>query len=97
MTRRTTTRRARASATEAAEATAPTPSFTTIGVRVGRLPGVIQNVVLDGGRKVRDALAGAELDHVGYEIRVNSGEATLETDLKDDDTVLLVRKVRGNR
>lgn len=78
----------------------PTPApapFSTAEVRVGRLPGRIDNIVLNGGRKVKDALEGANLNASGHEIRVNGAEATMDTDLEEGDTVLLVRKIRGNR
>jgi len=70
------------------------PGFIT--VRVGKLPGRIDQIGLNGGRKVRDALVGATLDADGYEIKVNATPANAETDLKEGDIVLLVRKVRGN-
>lgn len=91
-TTRTTRRPARAAAAPAA---APAdPGFITI--RVGKLPGRIETIALNGGRKVSDALAGAGLDSNGHEIKVNATPATADTDLKQDDTVLLVRKIRGN-
>jgi len=70
--------------------------FSTAEVRVGRLPGRIVNIILNGGRKVKDALEGAELDSDGHEIRVNGLVGSTETDLKEGDTVLLVRKIKGN-
>ena len=76
--------------------TPPPAPFTTAEVRVGRLPGRIDNIVLNGGRKVKDAIEGAGLSASGHEIRVNGTEATVETDLNTGDTVLLVRKIRGN-
>ena len=75
-------------------ARAADPGF--ISVRVGRLPGMINTIALNGGRKVKDALAGANLDGNGHEIKVNASPANMETDLNQDDTVLLVRRVRGN-
>jgi hypothetical protein len=76
----------------------PTPApFSTAEVRVGRLPGRIENIVLNGGRKVSDALQGAGLDANGHEIRVNGVLGTMETELVQGDVVLLVRKIKGNR
>lgn len=77
------------------EATPPAP-FSTIEVRVGRLPGRIENIVLNGSRTVKDALDGANLDANGHEIRVNGVVATRDANLVAGDTVLLVRKIRGN-
>ena len=67
-----------------------------ISVRVGKLPGRIEEVALNGGRSVEDALAAVELDFTGYEIRVQGVPATLETELEDGQTVLLVKKIKGN-
>lgn len=88
-------RPARRPARAAAPAAAPADAgFIT--VRVGKLPGRIDTIALNGGRKVSDALAGANLDGNGHEIKVNAAPATADTDLKQDDTVLLVRKILGN-
>ena len=81
---------------EGNQQTPPAP-FSTAEVRVGRLPGRIENIVLNGGRTVKDALEGAGLRADGHEIRVNGNPATEENDLSEGDTVLLVRKIRGNR
>jgi sulfur carrier protein ThiS len=78
------------------EAPPAEPAFSTITVRVGRLPGRINEIALNGGRTVQHALEGAELDGTGHEIRVNGELSTATADLKDGDTVLLVRKIRGN-
>lgn len=67
-----------------------------ITVRVGKLPGRIHEVALNGGRKVKDALEGAGLDPSGFETKVGTVAATMETDLKQGDTVLLVKKIRNN-
>jgi sulfur carrier protein ThiS len=70
-----------------------------ITVKVGKLPGTIQEVALDGGHKVGDAIEASELDYSegeGYEIKVNAQPASPETELKEGDVVLLVRKIRGN-
>ena len=67
-----------------------------ITVRVGRLPGRIAEIALNGGRSVADALAAAELDPTGYEVRVNGSPAEAGTELEDGDTVLLVKKIKGN-
>lgn len=68
-----------------------------ITVRVGRLPGLIKDVALNGTRTVEAAIEGAELDDIdGYEIRVNGQNADTDTELSQGDTVLFVRKIRGN-
>lgn len=67
-----------------------------ITVRVGRLPGRITEIALNGDRTVAAALQAAELDSAGYEIRVNAALAALDTVLEDGSTVLLVKQVKGN-
>ncbi len=68
-----------------------------ITVKVGCLPGRIAEVALNGGRKVSDALAGAEItDTEGFEIRVNSEIKGLDHKLSANDIVLLVKKIKGN-
>lgn len=68
-----------------------------ITVRVGRLPGRIESIGLNGGRTVADALVGAEIESTeGYEIRVNGSVAAGDTQLREGDTVLLVKKIKGN-
>lgn len=69
-------------------------SFIT--VKVGQMPGEIVSIALNGERTVTAALEAAALDHTGYEIRVNGAPADPGTALNDGDTVLLVRKVKGN-
>lgn len=65
-------------------------------VRVGRLPGVMQNIALEDGSTVADALEHAELDSEGYEVRVNGNTADSDTEVSDGDTVLLTRQIKGN-
>ena len=70
--------------------------FSTIEVRVGTVPGRVKDYTLNGRRKVSDALTAANLSATGQEIRVNMQLATVETDLEEGDTVLLVKKIKGN-
>lgn len=67
-----------------------------ITVRVGKLPGVIQQVALNGGRTVADALEGAGLAVEDYEVRVNGRLSTLDTKLTAGQTVLLLKQITGN-
>ena len=75
----------------------PEKPFSFITVRIGKLPGQIIDVALNGGRTVADAVSGANYGSVSdYEIRVNSVVGNLRTELKESDTVLLIRKIAGN-
>jgi len=67
-----------------------------INIRVGRLPGRIVEIALNGERTVATALATAGLDPAGYEIRVQGAPATPATTLSEGDLVLLVKKIKGN-
>ena len=67
-----------------------------VSVRVGKLPGRIVEVALNGDRTVAAALEAAELSSEGFEVRVSGRPATLDTPVTEGDTVLLVRPVKGN-
>ncbi len=68
-----------------------------ISVRVGKIPGNITTVTLSAGKAtVHDALVTANLDAEGFEIRVDASKASTQTPLKEGQTVLLVREIRGN-
>lgn len=85
-------------ATPAATATTAAPDvLETITVRVGRIPGRINEIVLNGGRTVGTALEGAELNAEGGEVRLNGRIVTdPNTAVAQGDTVLVVRRIRGN-
>ena len=68
----------------------------TITVRVGKLPGVINEIVLNGDRTVGAALSAAGLDPSGFEIRVGGAAASPDSRLTHGQTVLLVQRVKGN-
>lgn len=70
--------------------------LTYINVRVGRLPGRIMEIVLNGARTVAAALETASLSAEGFDIRVQGQPSTLTTELHDGDIVLLVKKIKGN-
>lgn len=67
-----------------------------IVVRVGKLPGTISEVALNGDRSVSTALDAAGLDPSGYQIRVNGDEVTPSHNLRSNDLVLLVQNIKGN-
>lgn len=65
-------------------------------VRVGRLPGRIQEVEIPQGGMIADILAVAELTADGYELRLNGSLAEINERVQPGDTVLLVKKIKGN-
>lgn len=67
-----------------------------ITIKVGKLPGAVLEIALNGDRTVQAALAAANLSPQGFEIRVDGESATSRTELEDGSTVLLVKKIQGN-
>jgi sulfur carrier protein ThiS len=68
----------------------------TISVNVG-VPGNIKKVVLETNKAtVREALAAANLNPKGYDVRVAGASVNLDAPLNDGQTVLLLRPVVGN-
>lgn len=65
-------------------------------VRVGKLPGRIQEVDINEKTMIVDVLAKAELTQDGYELRLNGSPAEIKELVKPGDTVLLVKKIKGN-
>ena len=70
---------------------------TFINVRIGTLPGRIRDYALNGGRSVEDAISVANLSIDNEaQIRVNGETATLKTDLKEGDSLLIIESIEGN-
>lgn len=70
--------------------------FSFINVKVGQVPGKIVDIVLNGGRKIADALQVADLNPRGREVRVNARLVEGDPDLQEGDMVLVVGKIKGN-
>lgn len=68
-----------------------------VTVRVGKLPGTLSDVALEGGATVADALREAGLSAEGHQIRVNGTNADASRTLAEGDTVLLTRQIKGNQ
>lgn len=65
-------------------------------VRVARMPGSFQEIELDDGATVGEAISAANLDPAGYEIRSNNQNAELGDLVEDGQSIMLVKKVKGN-
>jgi sulfur carrier protein ThiS len=74
---------------------ARSPDAGYISVRVGQLPGRIEEIALNGDRNVAAALEAAGLSKDGYQVKVNGEDATVDQGVEQGDTILLVRKVAG--
>lgn len=68
-----------------------------IRVSAGRMPGRIATVEVPDGALVNDVLAAAGLQTDGFEVRLDGSECQLDAPVRDGQTVLLVRKIKGNK
>ena len=65
-------------------------------VKVARTGSKVQEVALNGGRTVEDALIAAGISKkTSEEIQVNGEEADLDMELENGDRVVLVKNVEG--
>ena len=65
-------------------------------VRVGRLPGRVEEIKVKEDAAVVDVLAMAKLTPDGYEVRLNGEPADIRQRVQPGDTVLLVKQIKGN-
>lgn len=67
-------------------------------VRVGKMPGRIQEILVQPGMKVREVLAMAELDPTGFEIKVDGQQSSLDATVTENtNLIILAQLVKGNR
>ena len=68
-----------------------------IAVKVGKVPGAITEVTINGGpRTVGEALRLAGLDATGFEVRKNGAAVTdMGLAVSNGDTILLLTKIKG--
>jgi len=67
-------------------------------VRIGAMPGKIEEYAIEVGTSINDALAQAGLDPTGYDVKVDGvkvdpNSATVQS---DTNLILLVKQVKGN-
>lgn len=66
-------------------------------IKVGKMPGRIQEVAITDGMTVQEVLTIAELDANGYEIKIDGEVVSLDTEVEEgDNLILLVRQIKGN-
>ena len=67
-------------------------------VKAGFMPGKIQEVAIQEGGTVRDALGVANIDvPEGYTIKVNESTTDMDTVLQNGDLVLVAKNFKGNQ
>ena len=67
-----------------------------LNVRIGTMPGRINEFALENGATVKEALEIADLATEGYQIKVNGEQVDEGKILSDGDLVLLVKQIKGN-
>lgn len=65
-------------------------------VTCGKLPGKLQEVALENGATVDDALRTAGVSKSNGQVEVNGTVRNGDFAVKNGDTVLVVGKIRGN-
>lgn len=66
-------------------------------IKIGVMPGRIQEVVCENGATIRELLVISDLDSTGYEIKVDGSVVSLDHQIGDNDNlVLLVKQIKGN-
>lgn len=65
-------------------------------VSIGLMPGSIRQVEVPDDAVVNDVVSAAGLDPNGHDIRIAGRVVELGSAVNGGDTVLLVRKVKGN-
>ena len=67
-------------------------------VRVGKMPGRIQEILVQPGMKIREVLAMAELDPTGFEIKVDGQQSSLDATVTENtNLIILAAQVKGNK
>lgn len=66
-------------------------------LKVGVMPGRIQEVAVNTGMTLKEVIALAGLDANGYEVKVDGTVKSLESTVTENDNlVLLVKQIKGN-
>lgn len=66
-------------------------------VRVGIMPGTIQEVAVEAGATVQDVLNVAGLNPSGYDIKVDGTKSSVDAPITEStNLILLVKQVKGN-
>lgn len=66
-------------------------------VKVGKMPGRIQEIVVDSEMTVRELLTHADLSAEGFDVKADGEKVDLDDVVNGYNTVLLVKQVKGNK
>jgi putative ubiquitin-RnfH superfamily antitoxin RatB of RatAB toxin-antitoxin module len=65
-------------------------------VRVGKMPGRIQEVLVQTGTSIREVLELAGLDSTGYEIKIDGQVGSLDSTVGEDtNLIVLAQQIKG--
>lgn len=65
-------------------------------IKVGVMPGKVEEYVVENGATVANAITVAGLSSEGYEVMVNGYPAVFEKEIADNSYVTLTAKIKGN-
>lgn len=65
-------------------------------IKLGIMPGAINEFILEDGTTVAGALEVAGKESAGFMVKVNGDAANLDTELSDGDVVILSKQLKGN-
>jgi sulfur carrier protein ThiS len=66
-------------------------------IKVAKLGSAVKEVALDTGSNIGAALAAAEVDAGGFEVRLNGNPATTTTPVRSGDIVTLIPQIKGGK
>lgn len=66
-------------------------------IKVGKMPGRIQELVVSQEMKISEVLEIAELDAEGYDIKADGEKVNMDDVANGYNTILLVKQVKGNQ
>ena len=66
-------------------------------IKVGKMPGRIQELAVSEDMAVADVLELAELNAEGYDIKADGEKVQLNDSINGFNTILLVKQVKGNQ
>jgi hypothetical protein len=71
--------------------------MTTTTIKVGQMPGRIQEFVVDSGASFKEVIALAELSATGFEVKADGAKIeNLDASVGTTNLVLLAKQVKGN-
>ena len=67
-----------------------------LNIKVGVMPGKLEEVIAEEGTKVRDIFTLAEIDIEGYELRLDGEKVKEYDEVQSGNLLLAMKKIKGN-